>query len=109
MIRLFFQTVLRVLRRPIVWLLVWTYRDVIALWGRSFKRELRRPGGTDGERLTELVRGLWASTRGTGLAVRVNPPAGTPIAVETHEVVAVVDAPPGVPGDLLDSPHLAGA
>jgi len=90
------QALGRVLRRPMMWLLVFTYRDVIALWGRSLGRELRRSGGSDGTRLGELMRRLWGATQATGFAVRPVADDG-PIVVATHEVVSVVEVPTQAP------------
>lgn len=63
MIRAMFTAVRRILRRPAFWFLVWSYRDVIALWGRSLLAEVRRPGPFDSDRVKALANGLWTATK----------------------------------------------
>ena len=71
MIRAMFTAGRKFLRRPSFWLLAWTYRDVLALWGRSLAAEARRPGRFDGERIGTLVKGLWETTKQSRFAVQV--------------------------------------
>lgn len=70
-----------VLRRPVFWFAVWSYRHVGAFWGRSIMEELQRPEPFDGSRLIFLLRSLWSATTSTGFAV--NPPAHKLSVVDT--------------------------
>jgi hypothetical protein len=62
MIRASLIALRRFVRRPAFWLLVWANRKVIALWARSMAEEVRRPGGTNAERMKALFKGLWSET-----------------------------------------------
>lgn len=69
MIRAMFTAARRVLRRPAFWFLVWSYRDLIALWARSLAAEARRPGRFDPDRFKALVGGLWSTTMASRFVV----------------------------------------
>jgi hypothetical protein len=47
---------------------VWAHRRTILRWGRSFWRELKRPGRIDPSRLALIGRILWVITREEQLA-----------------------------------------
>lgn len=79
MIRATFTALRTIARRPVMWLLIWTYRDVIALWSSSLAAELRRPGRVDRARLRTLVHTLWEATTETGFAIR---PGRRPIQID---------------------------
>jgi hypothetical protein len=70
MFRASFIAFRRVLRRPATWLLVWSSRHVLALWGRSILNELRRPARFDRDRFMALLKGLWSETAATGFTAK---------------------------------------
>lgn len=82
----------RILRRPATWLLIWSGRHVIGLWGRSIFTEVRRTGGTNSTRFKALVRGLWSETVAAGFTSK---PA-------TRVVTVLDDGTPGSPTTVGD-------
>lgn len=79
---------LRPLRRPALWLLVWTQRHTIALWWRSIAAELQRGGRIDMSRMRLLVSALMRVARDPRL---VNAPQLRSLAVDEDRLIASAD------------------